>query len=266
MTEINPIILRCEYLRSLLPQQLPFLFFLHIPKTAGTQLARTLQESKRFNVFSLDASEETFSIQRTWFSSDRPTIVRAHLFWRHAWGNLLQYFPNAKPFSVIRSPYAVHFSMASMVRDRALVDQHPQVDYYRSLIQPEPDGYLEMAPIRQISHIICNAQYQAEYGELFSKYLSFAEAIHPDPFERCRFVPISMVDRILEIGCDYTKERGNYNQTAIAKSLSASDLLNSGVLEEMQGVISPSELALWRRADVLAREGDCSQLLQFSFA
>lgn len=266
MTKANPILQRCEYLRSLLPDELPFLFFLHIPKTAGTQLARTLQDSNRFNLFSLDASEEDFSIQRTWFSKDRPTVVRAHVFWRHAWTNLLQYFPKASPFSVIRSPYAVHFSMASMVRDRALVDLDPQVHYYRSFIQPEPPGYQEWDPMKQIAHIIKNDKYIEEYGELFSKYLAFAEDIHPDPFHQCRFVPISMVDHILKAGCDYTKERGNYNQTTLAKSHSAADLLNSGAIEAMQGVISPAELALWRRADELSREGDCTRLLQFSFS
>jgi hypothetical protein len=156
--------------------------------------------------------------------------------------------------------------MASMVRDRALVAHDPQVHYYRSFIEPEPPGYQDLDPIRQIAHIIRNSQYKEEYGDLYSKYLAFAEGIHPDPFQICKFVPISMVDYILKAGCDYTKDRGNYNQTTLAKSHSAADLLSSGAIEAMQGVISPAELALWKRADDLSREGDCTRLLQFSFA
>jgi hypothetical protein len=260
----SPITERCQTLRELIPSSAPILYFLHVPKTAGTHLAITLQESHKVNVFSLDSTDEGFASRVHWYRPERPTFVRSHLFWTHAYANFLKHFPNTKVFSILRSPYALHFSMASMIRDRALKMAADQPTASNPYIKYLPDGlesFSRLESLDQVASILAADRYKTEYSSIYTRYFGYVEENEPSPLNACYMMPISQVDNLLKAVLHLdTSTQERRNQSAISSTVSPAQLLNSGILELIQDCIPQAELATYRMLQAKTAEFDLSRL------
>lgn len=227
---------RSRELREQISSSMPVIFFLHVPKTGGTDLAIKLQESMRFNVFSLDAPEEDYRLQVKWFNPERPTFIRAHMYANHAWNNFLKWQNNLELFTIIRSPYALHVSLATMMLER---------------MESKADGELGMSQqeyVDKLLNIIKSPSYLNDYRDIYFKYFAYL-LDNLSLMNRLRVVGIEQVDALQRrlIPGDPVLRNPRLNQSRYGLKLTPNEILNSELMLSLSCLVSSNEISLYRR-------------------
>lgn len=236
-----PMVRRSKEIRALIPVNSSLLFFVHVPKTGGTDLAIKLQDSERFNVFSLDAPEDDYRLQVNWFSSSRPTFIRAHIYILDAWFNFLKGLTNVDIFTVLRSPYSLHVSLATMIYERSLpkqqIHKEPEIAIY------EREDYH-----KALASILGSTDYSNNYKDIYTKYFSYALE-NTLLMDRLKVISIDQVDELQQrlLPDSRILDEPRLNQSKNRLSLSAQDLLNDHLLIALSKLISRQEIALYER-------------------
>ncbi len=239
----TPMENRAKELIQLLPSNrpAPALFFLHVPKTGGTDIAIKLQDSMRFNVFSLDASEEDYRLQLEWFNPKRPTFIRAHMYYHHAWTNFLKHENSFEVFTIIRSPYALHLSLATMILERNLY----KVDGENV---PIPSVVSHHEFIEKLLSVIKSPGYLDDYQNIYMKYFSLAFK-NESLLNRLRVIGIDQVDALQQklIPGDPLLCSPRLNQSRGRLDITATELLNNDLMLWLSRLVSPEEIDLYRK-------------------
>ena len=227
---------RSRELREQISSSMPVIFFLHVPKTGGTDLAIKLQESMRFNVFSLDAPEEDYRLQVKWFNPERPTFIRAHMYASHAWTNFLKWQNNLELFTIIRSPYALHVSLATMMLER---------------MESKADGGLGMSQqeyVDKLLSIIKSPSYLNDYQDIYFKYFAYL-LDNLSLMNRLRVVDIEQVDALQRrlIPGDPVLRNPRLNQSLYGLKSTPNEILNSELMLSLSCLVSSNEISLYRR-------------------
>lgn len=220
---------------------MPVTFFLHVPKTGGTDLAIKLQESMRFNVFSLDAPEEDYFLQLKWFNSERPTFIRAHIYASHAWHNFLKWHSNLEVFTIIRNPYALHVSLATMLFER--MGSKNNRDSATKPLDISQDEY-----IKKLQAIFASPGYIHDYQHVYVRYFAFILR-NSSLMSMLRVIGIDQVDSLQHrlIPGDPVLGKTRLNQSRFSLNLTAGELLNSDLMISLSQLVSTDEISLYHR-------------------
>lgn len=255
----SPMMRRSKELRQLISTQMPVIFFLHVPKTGGTDLAIKLQQSMRFNVFSLDAPEEDYLLQLKWFNPDRPTFIRAHIYASHAWHNFLKWRSDLEVFTILRNPYSLHVSLATMLLDRMLFKANR--DTPTEKLEISQDEY-----VKKLQSVVESPGYIYDYQHIYVKYFGFILRNSP-LMSRLRVIGIDQVDSLQQrlIPGDPVLGKIRLNQSRFSLGLTSSELLNSDFIISLSQLVSADEISLYHTLQSKVGDLDwalCSQPFQ----
>ena len=234
--DIYPMVRRSKELRSLIPEGLPITFFIHVPKTGGTDLAIKLQDSECYNVFSLDAPEDDYRQQVDSFNPKRPTFIRAHIYILDAWFNFLKGLANVDIFTVLRNPYSLHVSLATMVYER------------RELLDAMTGACSQEDFEIIITKILDSHEYGIKYKDIYTSYFSYALENTP-LMDRLRVITIDQVESFQSklLPCHPVLNKPRLNQSRNKISYSASALLNSSLVISLSKLISATEIRVYEQ-------------------
>lgn len=245
--DLYPMVRRSKELRALIPIDSPILFFIHVPKTGGTDLAIKLQDSELFNVFSLDAPEDDYRLQFEWFNPNRPTFVRAHIYMIDAWFNFLKGLKNINIFTVLRNPFSLHVSLGTMIYERGLQEREI-VKEQKTAIRAREDYE------KALASILSSTDYNNNYKDIYTKY--FAYALENTPLmHRLKVITIDQVDELQQQLLQECKHlsKPRLNQSKNKLSLLTGDFLNSDLIIILSKLISSKEITLYEQ--LLAKAG-----------
>lgn len=238
---IYPMVRRSKELRSLIPKGSPITFFIHVPKTGGTDLAIKLQDSECYNVFSLDAPEDDYRQQVDWFNPKRPTFIRAHIYILDAWFNFLKGLENVDIFTILRNPYSLHVSLATMVYERREHEAHELLGAITDQCSQQDFEII-------VNKILNSHDYGIKYKDIYTRYFSYALENTP-LMDRLRVITIDQVDsfqdKLLPGHSVLNKPRLNQSRNKI--SYSASSLLSSSLVISLSKLISGTEIRLYEQ-------------------
>jgi hypothetical protein len=238
---IYPMVRRSKELRSLIPEGSSITFFIHVPKTGGTDLAIKLQDSECYNVFSLDAPENDYRQQVDSFNPKRPTFIRAHIYILDAWFNFLKGLENVDIFTILRNPYSLHVSLATMIYERREHEAHELLDAITDQCSQQD---FEIT----VNKILDSHDYGIKYKDIYTKYFSYALENTP-LMDRLRVITIDQVDsfqdKLLPGHSVLNKPRLNQSHNKI--SYSASALLSSGLIISLSKLISGTEIRIYEQ-------------------
>ena len=232
---------RSKEVSNLIESSMPVIMFIHVPKTGGTDLAIKLQESMRFNVFALDAPEEDYKLQLEWFSSHRPTFIRAHIYYHHAWDNFLKWHNNVQVFTIIRNPYSLHVSLATMLLERNLREAGGD-NVTMSPVVPQCEY------VGKLLSIIESPEYLNSYQNIYTKY--FSRMLKKESLlNRLRVIDIDQVDELQQrlIPDDAVLSNPRLNQARCSLELTSTELLNSDLMLGLSQLVSPEEIRLYKK-------------------
>jgi len=281
---IYPMVRRSKELRSLIPESSPITFFIHVPKTGGTDLAIKLQDSELYNVFSLDAPEDDYRLQLEWFNPNRPTFIRAHIYILDAWLHFLKGLTNVNIFTVLRNPYSLHVSLGTMIYERGLqereiakepktairfftVSRNPYsldvslgtMIYERDLqereIAKEPKTAIRAQEEyeKALASILTSTDYNNNYRDIYTRH--FAYALENTPLmDRLKVITIDQVDELQKHLLPEGKllSRPRLNQAKNKLGFSTEDFLNSDLIVILSKLISRKEITLYEQLQAKA--------------
>jgi len=238
--DVYPMVRRSKEILRLIGKDAKVLFFVHVPKTGGTDLAIKLQDSALYNVFSLDAPETDYRDQVDGFLPEKPIFIRGHIYLLDAWFNLLKPMQHAEIFTILRNPYALHVSMATMIHERSNMDNSSDQSETGPTDQPE---LLE----KKLIEILETNSYHKDYSDIYMRYFSYATENLP-LMDRLKVIRLGELDELTKklLPGHNPRTTTRLNQSKNQLDLHASQLLNSNLLLSLGKLVSKDERAMYK--------------------